>query len=220
MRKLVGINSRDLRTGFLHVPFMNTRRDFLKLTASAGLLGASLVRAAEKSSPPAATAVASPRAGGEDRAEWTQMAGRLAGPLLSALAERRLKSLMPVESHPSSHDRPNFTYLEGFGRLLAGLAPWFETASGQPGEDKLRSELVAFARAGLDAATDPASPDFMNFSRGQQPLVDAAFLAQALRRASSAECDRCAAIVTGDSTGRKQLETFRDDGGGLFPVHR
>ena len=90
---------------------------------------------------------------------------------------------MPVESHPASHDRPDFTHLEGFGRLLAGLAPWLETGSGQPGKDKLRSELVTLARAGFDAATDPASPDFMNFSRGQQPLVDAAFLAQALRRA-------------------------------------
>ncbi|HEY4245402.1 MAG TPA: DUF2264 domain-containing protein [Lacunisphaera sp.] len=162
---------------------MNTRRDFLKLTASAGLLGASLVRATEKSLSTSATPAASGHTGGEDRAEWTQMAARLATPLLSALSVRRLKSLMPVESHPTSHDRPNFTHLEGFGRLLAGLAPWFETGGGQPGEDKLRSELVVLARAGLDAATDPASPDFMNFSRGKQPLVDAAFLAQALRRA-------------------------------------
>ncbi len=160
-----------------------TRRDFLKLTASAGLLGASLVRATEKSSPAPTTPVAPRLTGLEDRAEWTQMTARLATPLLSALAERKLKSLMPVESHPASLDRPDFTHLEGFGRLLAGLAPWFETGSGDPAENKLRSELTALARAGLDAATDPASPDFMNFFRGKQPLVDAAFLAQALRRA-------------------------------------
>src|SRR4051812_43969322 len=163
---------------------MNTRRDFLKLTASAGLLGTSLVRATEKNSYTAvATSIAARRTGLDDRADWTQMAERLARPLLSALAARKLKSLMPVESHPASHDRPDFTHLEGFGRLLAGLAPWFETSSGQLLEDKLRSELVALARESLDAATDPASPDFMNFSRGKQPLVDAAFLAQALRRA-------------------------------------
>jgi hypothetical protein len=35
----------------------------------------------------------------------------------------------------------------------------------------------------LDAATDPQSPDFMNFTTGGQPLVDAAFLAQAILRA-------------------------------------
>lgn len=162
---------------------MNTRRDFLKLTASASLLGASLVRATEKISAASATPLLSARTGLEDRSAWTQMAARLATPLLSALAERKLKLLMPVESHPTSHDRPDFTHLEGFGRLLAGLAPWFETGSGNPGEEKLRSELVALARTGVDAATDPTSPDFMNFSRGKQPLVDAAFLAQALLRA-------------------------------------
>jgi hypothetical protein len=167
----------------MHVLSMKTRRDFLKLTASAGLLGTSLVRAKEQSSPAAATSGAPRHTGLEDRTEWTQMAARLATPMLSALAARKLKSLMPVESHPASHDRPDFTHLEGFGRLLAGLAPWLEAAGGLSEEDKLRSELVALARAGLDAATDPASPDFMNFSRGQQPLVDAAFLAQALRRA-------------------------------------
>ena len=162
---------------------MNPRRDFLKLTASASLLGASLVRATEKVASAPITPLVSGRTGLEDRAAWTQMAARLATPLLSALAERKLKLLMPVESHPSSHDRPDFTHLEGFGRLIAGLAPWFETGGGNPGEEKLRSELVALARAGVDAATDPGSPDFMNFSRGKQPLVDAAFLAQALLRA-------------------------------------
>src|SRR4051812_48292393 len=163
---------------------MNTRRDFLKLTASAGLLGTSLVRATEKNSYTAvATSIAARRTGLDDRADWTQMAERLARPLLSALAARKLKVLMPVESHPSSHDRPDFTHLEGFGRLLAGLAPWLETGDGDSEENRIRSEFLTLARTGLDAATDPTSPDFMNFSRGKQPLVDAAFLAQALRRA-------------------------------------
>jgi hypothetical protein len=39
------------------------------------------------------------------------------------------------------------------------------------------------ARKAIDAATNPRSPDFLNFSRGRQPLVDTAFLAQALLRA-------------------------------------
>jgi len=162
---------------------MNTRRDFLKLTASAGLLSAPLVRAARKNPADSADPVASDRTGAEDRTEWTRMAERLATPLLSALAGRRLKALMPVESHPASHDRADFTHLAGFGRLLAGLAPWFETASEKSGGNKPGSELAALARTALDAATDPASPDLMNFSRGQPPLVDAAFLAQALLRA-------------------------------------
>jgi hypothetical protein len=90
---------------------------------------------------------------------------------------------MPVESHPSSKDRPQYTYLEGFGRLLAGIAPWLELGANETAEGAERARLATLARAGMDAATDPASPDFMNFAKGRQPLVDAAFLAQAMLRA-------------------------------------
>jgi hypothetical protein len=67
--------------------------------------------------------------------------------------------------------------------LLCGLAPWFELGGDDSAEGKERARLAALARTGIDAATDPASPDFMNFSQGRQPLVDAAFLAQAMLRA-------------------------------------
>ena len=90
---------------------------------------------------------------------------------------------MPVESHPASKDRPDFTHLEGLGRLLAGLAPWLELGGDASVEGRERDRLATLARAGIDAATDPASPDFMNFTRDRQPLVDAAFLAQAMLRA-------------------------------------
>ena len=39
------------------------------------------------------------------------------------------------------------------------------------------------ARAAIRSATDPQSPDFLNFSDGGQPLVDCGFLSQALLRA-------------------------------------
>ncbi len=39
------------------------------------------------------------------------------------------------------------------------------------------------ARHAIARAVDPASPDFLNFTRDRQPLVDAAFLGQALLRA-------------------------------------
>ncbi|MEX2045361.1 MAG: DUF2264 domain-containing protein [Opitutus sp.] len=122
-------------------------------------------------------------AGAGDREWWCGMAERLSSPLLTALAERRLKAVMPVESHPSSQDRRQVMYLEGFGRLLAGVAPWLELGGDATAEGRERARLAEQARAGVDAATDPASADFMNFSRGRQPLVDAAFLAQAFLRA-------------------------------------
>lgn len=141
-----------------------------------------------RAAPAPGTAVA--RAGGattatgaEDRAYWVQIAARLSTPVLNALAERRLKATMPVESHLTSKDRPQYTHLEAVARLLAGIAPWLELAADDTPEGRGRARFAALARRGLDAATDPQSPDFLNFSKGRQPLVDAAFLAQALLRA-------------------------------------
>src|SRR5258708_2008999 len=85
---------------------------------------------------------------------------------------------MPVEApHGNTADRRQYTYLEALGRLLAGIAPWLES-----GDDAARhySEL---ARASIAAAVDPSSPDFMNFTHGSQPVVDAAFLALGVLRA-------------------------------------
>ncbi|HEY0947066.1 MAG TPA: DUF2264 domain-containing protein [Opitutaceae bacterium] len=165
---------------------MKTRREFVRLAVSAGVLGGGLSRAAEKPSAAGVVTAASLAGAGAAemaRADWCRVAGQLASPLLRALAARRLKATMPVESHPSSTDRPSYTHLEALGRLLAGLAPWLERGGDASDEGKQRAEWAALARAGIDAATDPASPDFLNFSQGRQPLVDAAFLAQALRRA-------------------------------------
>ena len=139
---------------------------------------ASTVRAAQ--APVAKSGV--PRSA-DERAYWCSVAQRLATPLLPALAERKLKATMRIESHASSKDRPSYTYLEGLGRLLAGIAPWLELGGGADAEGSERARLANLARAGIDAATDPASPDFMNFAKGRQPLVDAAFLAQAMLRA-------------------------------------
>ena len=158
---------------------MRTRRDFVRLSAAVGL--ASVAQGAEASKAAAPRSASLPPM--PDRADWMRWAVRLADPLLNALASRRLKVLMPVESHPSSKDRPQYTYLEGLGRLLAGLAPWLELGGDGSPEGKERGRLTALVRQGIDAATDSASPDLMNFSRGRQPLVDAAFLAQAMLRA-------------------------------------
>ncbi|WP_414663022.1 DUF2264 domain-containing protein [Horticoccus sp. 23ND18S-11] len=162
---------------------MKTRRDFVKLSAAASLWGATQAATGAESAAVRSGGAGATGAAGTDRTYWTQIAARLATPLLTSLAARRLKLEMPVESHPSSKDRPQYTYLEGVGRLLAGLAPWLELGADATPEGRERGRFAALARAGIDAGTDPASPDFLNFSQGRQPLVDAAFLAQALLRA-------------------------------------
>ena len=158
---------------------MKTRRDFVKLAATAGLFGVARARAA---SPAAASTPAAP-SGTDDRAAWCALAARLATPVLAALAERRLKATMPVEAAAGVNDRPQYTHLEALGRLLCGLAPWLELGADESAEGRARADFAGLARRAIDAGTDPASPDFMNFSQGRQPLVDAAFLAQALLRA-------------------------------------
>jgi hypothetical protein len=164
---------------------MKTRRDFLKLTTVASVFGAAGLRAAPAAASKAletGPVDAAPKRR-DDRAYWCEIARRLAAPVLEALSRRQLKATMPVEAHKTSKDRAEYTYLEAFGRLLCGIAPWLELGVDATPEGMERGRFAALARCGIDAATDPASPDFMNFSRGKQPLVDSAFLAQAMLRA-------------------------------------
>src|SRR5699024_8693975 len=107
---------------------------------------------------------------------------KIADPVLSALSQNQLVEKMPVEE-VGNRAREKYTYLEAFGRLLAGMAPWLELGPDTSEEGQLRAKYIQLARKSLHNATDPESPDFMNFNEGAQPLVDAAFLAQALIRA-------------------------------------
>lgn len=116
------------------------------------------------------------------RTWWCEMAYRVAYPMLDALSKGELKQKMPVESY-YQEDRKKFAHLEGFGRLVCGLAPWLELGSDDTSEGRMRGELLELTRRCIRNAVDPASPDYMNFSYSSQPLVDAAFLAQGLMRA-------------------------------------
>jgi len=106
---------------------------------------------------------------------------RIADPVLTALSKNELKKKMPVEA--KTNDRQNYTYLEAFGRLLAGMAPWLELGPDNTPEGKIRSKYIDLSLICIRNATDPAAADYMNFNQGGQALVDAAFLSQALLRA-------------------------------------
>ena len=122
--------------------------------------------------------------GASERAYLVSQLTHIADPVLDALSVNKLKEKMPVEAALGQEaDRRNYTYLEAFGRLLAGMAPWLELGPDGSDEGKLRGKYILLVRRCLHNATDPQSPDFMNFNKGKQPVVDAAFLAQALLRA-------------------------------------
>lgn len=160
---------------------MNTRREFLSRLTTGGALYVATCSAlsATNESAPAAAAPG-------DRDYWLGVTEKIARPVLAHLARRELRKAMPVETFGSADKLRQYTHLEATARLLVGLAPWLELAELQGTEARLQNELRSLAAQGLEAATDPDSADFMNFSQGQQPLVDTAFLAQAFLRAPRA----------------------------------
>jgi hypothetical protein len=119
-----------------------------------------------------------------DREYWVSMLTRITEPVLNALAQDRIKDLMPVECVAGTlSSRKEVTYLEALGRSLAGLAPWLELGPDQTKEGQLRQKFIKLSTQAIQNAVTPAAKSFMNFTEHGQPLVDAAFLAHALIRA-------------------------------------
>jgi len=116
-----------------------------------------------------------------ERAYLVKTMVKIAKPVLTALSKNELKKNMPVES--SGKGREKYSHLEAFGRLLSGMAPWLELGPDNTPEGKLRKKYIDLARVCLHNATDSTGADYMNFSSQGQPVVDAAFFAQALLRA-------------------------------------
>jgi hypothetical protein len=178
--------------------FEMDRRKFLQTSAS---LGAVSIFDSTSRAMPAST-------GADDRRYWVHVLTKVANPVLEALSRRKLKEEMPVETpRGNMAERRQFTYLEAFGRLLTGIAPWLESGSSDGQEGMLRAKCQELARAAIDAATDPASPDFMNFCNGSQPVVDTAFLALAISRARTQLWEKLDARVRRNTV--KALESSR-----------
>ena len=161
------------------------RREFL---SSAGSSGAVALGRLGGLTPPV-----QPRA--DDRAYWVTVLRRLSDPVLNNLAAGTLKARMPVEQAAGATRRAAVTHLEAAGRLLAGIAPWLELADDRTAEGSLRRQYADLAVNAIARGVDPASPDFLNFTTDRQPLVDAAFLAQALLRAPRALRDALPAVA-------------------------
>ena len=120
----------------------------------------------------------------DDRAYWIEMLRRVAEPVLVNLAQNKLKERMPVEAPANTvENRSQVTHLEALGRTLTGVAPWLELPEKPNSESALGLRLAELARKSIANATDPDAPDFLNFTKGGQPLVDAAFLGHAMVRA-------------------------------------
>lgn len=123
--------------------------------------------------------------GFEDRKYWIETMIKIADPVLLNMSKGELKKNMPVETKSGVVNPPNArtTHLEALGRLFVGIAPWLELGPDTTKEGKLREKYIQLMISSIDNGFNPKSPDFLNFEKTRQPLVDAAFFCQGLLRA-------------------------------------
>ena len=122
-----------------------------------------------------------------DRDYWTSLAYSMAAPVLSNMAEGTLQKNMLVEVSPNWDGRDiKVTYMEAFGRLMAGIAPWLGLPDDDTAESARRKQLRQWALASYRNAVDPDSPDCLLWSGQGQALVDAAYVAESFLRAYDA----------------------------------
>lgn len=118
-----------------------------------------------------------------DREYWAQEAYRLAAPVLEPMSRGCLAKEMAIEVSPSFDKRDKrVTYMECFGRLMAGIAPWLSLPDDDTTEGKQRKQLREWALKAYAQAVDPQSPDYLLWRKEGQPLVDAAYIAESLIR--------------------------------------
>ncbi len=119
----------------------------------------------------------------EDRAYWVDLLYKMAAPVLSNMAEGNLQKNMIVEVSPNWDGRnKGVTYMETFGRLMAGIAPWLSLPDDETDEGMKRKQLRDWALKSYCNAVDPESPDYLLWRGHGQALVDAAYIAESFLR--------------------------------------
>ncbi len=117
-----------------------------------------------------------------DRAYWCKLAYEMAAPFLSNMAEGKLKENMQAEYGEGwGHRKKDLVYIEGFGRLMAGIAPWLTLPDDDTEEGKMRKQLREWALKSYANAVDPKSPDCLLWDNGHV-TVDAAYVAESFIR--------------------------------------
>ncbi|MDR1122294.1 MAG: DUF2264 domain-containing protein [Dysgonamonadaceae bacterium] len=121
---------------------------------------------------------------GSDRNYWTSLAYQIAAPVLRNMSEGELAKNMQVEISPTWDGRDKrVTYMECFGRLMDGIAPWLSLPDDDTEEGQQRKQLREWALKAYAHAVDPDSPDYLLWRKEGQPLVDAAYVASSFLRA-------------------------------------
>lgn len=124
----------------------------------------------------------------DDRQYWVDLLYRTAAPILENMSKGELKKNMDVELSPTwiKGRNTNVVYLEAFGRLMAGIAPWLALPDDNTKEGKLRKKMRDWALKSYKNAVDPNSKDYLLWKGENQILCDAAYLVNSFMRAPEA----------------------------------
>ncbi len=120
-----------------------------------------------------------------DREYWVATMLKVADPVLSSLAEDRLRERIPVGRSGSAlaSSREFVTHMESVGRTIAGIAPWLELGADDTPEGQLRARYIDLTRRAIANSVDPLAKDYFDSHATRQILVNSAFLIQGMLRA-------------------------------------
>lgn len=140
-----------------------------------------------------------------DRQYWCSLAYRMAQPVLENMAKGELQKNMQTEFSPSFDNRNRkVLYMECFGRLMAGIAPWLALPDDDTAEGLQRKQLREWALQAYKNAVDTNNPDYLCWGIGGQNLVDAAYIAESFLRAYDTLW-----MPLGNQTKQRYLTEFR-----------
>lgn len=120
----------------------------------------------------------------DDRAYMVNLLQKMTEPVLAAMSRGELVKRFELEVSPTWDGRDKrVAYLECFGRLIAGAAPWLALADDGTAEGRMRKRLQQMALQSYVHSVDPSSPDYLLWKGPGQTLVDSAYFTNALMRA-------------------------------------
>jgi hypothetical protein len=168
------------------------RRNFIQAVVAGSAAGAvantTLGAQSAIAATPATGAASAPGADGKTaRAQLAALAQKMTEPVLANMAAGTLRKNFALEVSPTWDGRDKgVAYLECFGRLIAGVAPWLALADDGTPEGRTRKRLHQLALQSYTNSVDPANPDYLLWKGPGQTLVDSAYFTNALIRAPKA----------------------------------
>ena len=118
-----------------------------------------------------------------------QALDKMSRSFLGNLSQCTLNSTMPFQAKvhpPSCVALRTYSIAAGFGRLLAGIAPWLDLPVDDTDEGKMRAEYVNLTlKAFHNVFLNTSCADYVNWSACTGQIVEAAFLGHGLLRMPS-----------------------------------